>query len=685
MAEKFELYYSTLTNFAKNAEITQGTKKRAFKYLCQEISVAMKVDQVGIWLFSTQKDSIITSCQYHTENNSFSSGQELKKEKYPLYFKYIETERVLASENTHIDPVTEELVQDYMIPFNVHALIDAPIYFDGEMVGVLCCEYKNSDRNWSVYDRSFVISCADFIGRVLEADKRREYEKELQHRIFVLEKESQKKLSDLNEAKLNLDLALEGASLAKWDWEIKTGRVIFSEQWGRRLGYELHELTQDISTFRGRIFPEDIALVFDALDKHLKGLTPYYEAKYRMVDRSGKSQWVLDRGKVIQWNEQGEPIKATGLNLDISNIVVLEENLKQSEEQLKLMIKSIPSSIAMLDRDLKFITYSQQWQDDWAFLGKAEVGKIVGHIYPTFVRKAEWNEKFHKVLRGEVISCDEEYIEFEKESKHIWVKWELRPWLNINGEIGGILVLIDNITRRKEAEIKLTQSSKLSALGEMAGGIAHEINNPLGIIRGYVDLIQKNIKRGSATPEALDGYVEKIGKTVERISKIVNGMRRFSRDSSKDSKVLYGLNQLIDDTLDISQERIKNHGVFLNVEKFKNDIKIECKSIEMSQVILNLLGNSIHAVQNHSEPWIRIICEETERHYRIKVIDSGKGVSPVVQRKLFQPFFTTKDIGEGTGLGLSISKAIVEEHHGQLIYDHSNKNTCFVIQFPKSV
>lgn len=683
MAADFERYYATLTNFAKNADITQGTKKRAFEYLCQEIAHAMDVSIVGIWLFTPNKDAIVTSCAYESSSGIFSSGLEIKRQKAPLYFQYLETERLLASENTLDDSITSEFVDDYMIPYNIHALLDAPIYFDGEMVGVLCCEQQGTAREWTVYDRSFVISCADFIGRVLEADKRREYEKELQHRIFVLEKESQKKLHDLNEAKLNLDLALEGASLAKWDWEIKTGKVTFSEKWAERLGYKLEELDQNLKTFKDRIHPDDVKMVSEALDKHLKDQTPYYEAKFRMIDRFGKSQWVLDRGKVVQRDQDGTAIRATGLNLDISNIVVLEENLKQSEEQLKLMIKSIPSSIAMIDKEFRFITFSQQWQDDWSFLGMAKVGEKIGKTYSSSIRRDDWVSHFNKVLQGEVINCEEEFIEFEKENRYVWVRWELRPWLKVSGEIGGILVLIENITRRKEAEMKLTQSSKLSALGEMAGGIAHEINNPLSIIRGYVDLIQKGIQRGNGNAEIFSSHIEKIGKTVERISKIVNGMRRFSRDSSKDSRIPYSLNQLIDDTLDISQERIKNHGIFLNIEKFRDNPSVECKPIEMSQVLLNLLGNSIHAVQLHKQPWIKIVCSETNEFYEIRMIDSGEGLNKSIQRKLFQPFFTTKDIGVGTGLGLSISKAIVEDHHGKLFYDTSSKNTCFVIQFRK--
>ncbi|MFY7992664.1 MAG: ATP-binding protein [Bacteriovoracaceae bacterium] len=681
--KNFERYYTTITQFAKNAVITQGSKQSAFEYLCREIAVTLEVSIVGIWLFNQDKTAIKSYCSYETDLDLFTSGLEIKKNQVPLYFDYLGMERILSVGNTFVDPVTSEFVESYMKPLNIHALIDAPIYFDGDMVGILCCEQKKSTREWTAYDKYFVISCADFIGRIIEADKRREYENELEIRIYNLENESKRKLQDLNEAKINLDLAMDGASLAKWDWDIPSGRVIFSDQWAARLGYEVNELEPTLSTFKSRIHPDDISIVFDALDKHLSGQTNQYEAKFRMIDRFGSSQWILDRGKVVQRDEVGNPIRATGINLDISNIIMLEENLKQSEEQLLTMIKSIPSPVAMIDENLKFITFSQQWQDDWSFLGKAEVGCFIGDIYPVFNRKREWAEHFRKVLLGNVLKSEEELIEFKDENQYAWIHWELRPWRKVNGDIGGILILIENITRRKEAEMKLTQSSKLSALGEMAGGIAHEINNPLSIIRGYVDLIQKGIQRGTSSPETLNSHIEKIGKTVERISKIVNGMRRFSRDSSKDSRILYSLNQLIDDTLDISQERIKNNGIFLNIEKFHDNPVVECKPIEMSQVLLNLLGNSIHAVQLHKQPWLKIVCSETNEFYEIRVIDSGEGLNKSIQRKLFQPFFTTKDIGVGTGLGLSISKAIVEDHHGKLFYDPSSKNTCFVIQFRK--
>jgi C4-dicarboxylate-specific signal transduction histidine kinase len=160
-------------------------------------------------------------------------------------------------------------------------------------------------------------------------------------------------------------------------------------------------------------------------------------------------------------------------------------------------------------------------------------------------------------------------------------------------------------------------------------------------------------------------------------------MRRFSREGSQDEKQPYSLNKIIDETLDICLERINNSGTSVNIEHFVSDALIFCRPVEISQVLLNLINNSFHATYHLSHPWIKIKCIDHPDKYEIRLIDSGEGVPLSIRSKLFQPFFTTKDIGIGTGLGLSTSKGIIEEHMGHLVYVEDAVNTTFTITLPK--
>jgi C4-dicarboxylate-specific signal transduction histidine kinase len=331
----------------------------------------------------------------------------------------------------------------------------------------------------------------------------------------------------------------------------------------------------------------------------------------------------------------------------------------------------------MFDKDLKYLAFSSRWLEEWQNFARAKEGQTIRADF-----RPEWIETMERALKGETLGRDEDLLDFGNGAE-FWLRWAIQPWKNAQGEIGGVIVMAENISSRKEAEMRLAQTSKLSALGEMAGGIAHEINNPLSIIKGYIDLLRRHSSRHSLSPELLLQYINKMDQTVSRISRIVNGMRRFARESSMDEKVKYSINKIVEETLDICQERINNNGTAVDVEYLKGDSDILCRPVEISQVILNLINNSYQATSDYPHPWIKIKLEENGDMFRISVIDCGERISAQIRQKLFQPFFTTKDIGVGTGLGLSISRGIIEEHKGKLYYQDDAPNTTFVIDLPK--
>lgn len=266
-----------------------------------------------------------------------------------------------------------------------------------------------------------------------------------------------------------------------------------------------------------------------------------------------------------------------------------------------------------------------------------------------------------------------------------------RDHVSHKGELTIVRGSIKDITHLKtlqlEAELqkaKSIHSSKLAALGEMAGGIAHEINNPLTIIAGNTAMLKKYHEMNALTPEVLFKSLTSIESTLARIEKIVRGLRTLSRDTGEIDTTSVKLDDILEDVLGLCNERFNNNGIFfkLNIENHDKDQLIWCDRVQISQVLLNLLNNSFYAVKNVDEKWITLDIIKEAKVWIFKVTDSGNEISPEVKEKIFTPFFTSKPVGEGTGLGLSLSRTIIKNHKGSINIDRNSENTCFYFSLP---
>lgn len=534
----FAHYQAALAHIARDPAISQGKRRDALRALTREVALAMDADFVGFWAYDDDRKLVKSEANFDRAKNSWHDGAILREIDAPTYFSVLKEERLLAVEDCFESYVTAEFKESYCVPHNIRSLVDVPILFDGEIIGIICCEIVGEPRTWTNDDKFFALIAADFMGRILESDQRR--------------------------------------ALAK---------------------------------------------------------------------------------------------------------MLLEENLRMGETQLKALLTALPLPIAMIDRESRYMAMSDAWLEQYSFRVADPFGVPVWDAHEHY--QQSWKDRIMRGQAGERLGLEEEYVELAPGS-YVWISWQLVPWHNLQGEIGGVVISCEDITYRKESEAKLSQTAKLTALGEMAGGIAHEINNPLSIMKGFIDLMQKSVSRGQVDLAMFGQYLEKSANTIQRISRIVQAMKRVSRDSSQDLKVSHGVNALIDEVLDVVKEKFHDNGVRLDIVRLGIEVKVHCRPVEISQVLLNLLTNAFHAVEKKPGRWVRLTANIGPGRVRLVVTDSGTGIPKEIREKIFQPFFTTKDIGKGTGLGLSISRKILENHDGKLFLDETSQETTFVAELPLS-
>ena len=247
-----------------------------------------------------------------------------------------------------------------------------------------------------------------------------------------------------------------------------------------------------------------------------------------------------------------------------------------------------------------------------------------------------------------------------------------------------VFFYLRSLDQLEEQRSQAIHASKLSSLGEMAGGIAHEINNPLTIISALATRTKRNLQDKDFSIEKSYENLDKIILTVNRIAKIIKGLRAFSRDSDGEDFKFKKINDIVEMTIELCQERFRENRIEIR-QNIATDLIVECREIQIVQVLVNLLNNSIDVVSELPTKWIEIAASDLDDAVRIRVSDSGEGISLEVIDQIMLPFFTTKEVGKGTGLGLSISKAIVEAHDGYFYYELNEGHTSFVLELKKAI
>lgn len=384
----------------------------------------------------------------------------------------------------------------------------------------------------------------------------------------------------------------------------------------------------------------------------------------------------------------------------------VETQLTHTRSFLDSIIDSMPSALFTLDRQGYIIQCNQQAADWLACERQPLVGKRLAHYIAMFdnIDLSFNNDRTSEVRKFERIKLSLPSGDFPADITLYPLK---------DKTISGLVIRIDDISQREKMEEVIMQTEKMKSVGGLAAGMAHEINNPLGAILQGVQNIQRRIhpthtaNQNSAEKFGIDlqamnlyledrqvlKFINNIQDAGERAASIVSNMLQFSRGNQKSLSSI-AVKQLLDNSLTIARADLKLKSIHIHIQNIDENMMLHCIPSELEQVILNLLQNAAQALlehkassdEQHWEPQIDISAEQINEHIIIKVKDNGPGMDDATRRRIFEPFYTTKDIGQGTGLGLSVSYFIITAHHqGQLrVVSSPNKGACFIIKLPNT-
>jgi PAS domain S-box-containing protein len=376
------------------------------------------------------------------------------------------------------------------------------------------------------------------------------------------------------------------------------------------------------------------------------------------------------------------------IGVAIENTALQDKYIK-SEEKYRTLFNSDPHPIFILDsRKFTVLDMNQRAQDSYGYLRKELLGT------PFLQLGEESDEELAEGLKN--LSEDKSLL-FTK--KRHYRKGGKPFFVNINmsyakyGEIDVIVASTTDITEVVEKETQLIQAGKMTTLGVMAAGMAHEINQPLNVIQVCADFFLKMLKRGQKIEdEDLRSMANDIVTNVERASGVIKHVRDFARQSEP-VRSRVNINDPVNDVFKVLGHQLKVHDVEVELDLDPDIPDILAEHNRLEQVFINLVSNAIDAMDekdnrpeiSDKEKRLTIKSFAENDHTCVKVTDTGIGMSAEVKHKIFEPFYTTKKVGKGTGLGVSISYGIVQDYKGSIeIESEVGKGTTFILKFPQA-
>ncbi|MGM0424016.1 MAG: PAS domain-containing sensor histidine kinase [Thermodesulfobacteriota bacterium] len=398
------------------------------------------------------------------------------------------------------------------------------------------------------------------------------------------------------------------------------------------------------------------------------------------VQGSQQANWLVTTAPIR--NSQGEVEAVLEMCQDITDRKMLEQDLQISEQKYWAIFNNIPNPVFVLDQESLGILDCNDLAASLFAYSKQEL--LQKGFLDLFLAK----ERAHYQRLLHSASYISQAKQQSREGNIIYTAIRVSPF-----EYAGrrtYLVTSSDITKRLETEQKLIQSSKMATLGEMASGVAHELNQPLTVIKTACNYLQKKCLTQELDADAACCMLQEVDSSVERASKIISHLREFSRKPDMELELVQ-INTVIQKALEMFSQQLKLREIKVETDLEEDLPLLQGEPVQLEQVFINLLINSRDAIEQawkdnpagRQEKRIRILSRADQGQVKVWVQDNGCGVPKGIRERIFEPFFTTKEVGSGTGLGLSISYRIVRDCLGRLELDSStSEGVRFVLTFP---
>lgn len=473
----------------------------------------------------------------------------------------------------------------------------------------------------------------------------------------------------------------------------------FNQSWHRYTG--LNEAESVGTGWTVALHPDDLREGLAKWRDAVASRTPYVdEMRYRRFD--GTFRWHVVRALPVVAADGGV-MRWVGMSADIEEQKQTEEALRDSTEALTLAQRGAAAGVW----DWNLTSGSMRYSDEYAALYRLPRRRE----NPTY---ADWlagvfpddRARVDREIQQAIATQRDLEVEFRidrPDGERRWLLSKGRVVKDRQGKGVRLIGITFDITDRKASEehilellreaerreqdlrdkqAQLLQAAKLASIGELATGVAHELNNPLNNIGLLVGNMLDALGSEAVDREALASNLRVTAVQVERAARIVDQLRRFGRMSTSE-RLTVCVNDVVRSSLGLIHEQLRLRNIRVTTSLSSEDPCVEGNGLELEQVIVNVLANARDAVMETPVKEIAIETAAEDRTVFIRVRDTGCGMSEDVRMRVFDPFFTTKDVGKGTGLGLSLSYGIIKDHHGHIsVFSRPGRGSTFVIQLP---